>query len=70
MKGSHCTPEEALQIGRELRIARIVAMHWGTMRLTDEPPFEPPERFRAALPRPATPPRTAWVMRIGETREI
>ena len=48
MQGSHATPEEALQIGRELRARRIVGMHWGTIRLTDEPPFEPPERFRAA----------------------
>ena len=48
MQGSHATPEEALQIGRELRAERIVGMHWGTIVLTDEPPFEPPERFRAA----------------------
>jgi N-acyl-phosphatidylethanolamine-hydrolysing phospholipase D len=70
MKGSHCTPEEALQIGRDLRIRRIVGMHWGTVRLTDEPPFEPPERFRAALPAAGYAAEDAWVMRIGETREI
>lgn len=48
MKGAHCTPEEAVAIGTTLGAGRLVAMHWGTIRLTDEPPFEPPERFRAA----------------------
>jgi L-ascorbate metabolism protein UlaG (beta-lactamase superfamily) len=70
MQGSHCTPEEALAIGRELRVRRIAAMHWGTVRLTDEPPFEPPERLRAALPAAGYAAADAWVMRIGETRDI
>lgn len=48
MKGSHCSPEEAVAIATTLGAGRLVAMHWGTIRLTDEPPFEPPERFRAA----------------------
>ncbi|MCS6780458.1 MAG: MBL fold metallo-hydrolase, partial [Geminicoccaceae bacterium] len=48
MKGSHCTPEEAVAIGTTLGAERLLAMHWGTIALTDEPPFEPPERFRAA----------------------
>ncbi len=54
MQGSHATPEEALQIARDLRALRLVGMHWGTIRLTDEPPFEPPVRFRAAAAPPAT----------------
>jgi L-ascorbate metabolism protein UlaG (beta-lactamase superfamily) len=48
MKGSHCTPEEAVALGTTLGAERLVAMHWGTILLTDEPPFEPPERFRSA----------------------
>ncbi len=48
MRASHCTPEEAVAIGRTLGARRLVAQHWGTIQLTDEPPFEPPERFRAA----------------------
>ena len=47
MQGSHCTPEEAVRSAASGR-ARLCAMHWGTIRLTDEPPFEPPPRFRAA----------------------
>jgi L-ascorbate metabolism protein UlaG (beta-lactamase superfamily) len=70
MKGSHTTPEESLQIARELRARRVVAMHWGTIRLTDEPPFEPPQRFRAAAPAAGYGTDDAWLMRIGETRAI
>ncbi|HSA79671.1 MAG TPA: MBL fold metallo-hydrolase [Geminicoccaceae bacterium] len=70
MRGSHTTPEESLQIARELGARRVVAMHWGTIRLTDEPPFEPPERFRAAAPAAGYGPDDAWLLRIGETRAV
>jgi N-acyl-phosphatidylethanolamine-hydrolysing phospholipase D len=70
MRGSHTTPEEAVQVGRELRAARLVAMHWGSIVLTEEPPFEPPERFRRAAATAGYRDDTAWVMRIGETRRI
>ncbi len=70
MQGSHATPEEALQIARDLRARRLVGMHWGTIRLTDEPPFEPPVRFRAAAAAAGYGEHDAWVMRIGETRAL
>ena len=49
MRESHCTPEEAVQIFRDLQATRAVAVHWGTFKLTLEPLAEPPERLRAAL---------------------
>jgi L-ascorbate metabolism protein UlaG (beta-lactamase superfamily) len=70
MRGSHTTPEEAVRIGQELRAARIVAMHWGSSVLTDEPPFEPPERFRRAAQTAGYRDEATWVMRVGETRAI
>lgn len=70
MRGSHTTPEEAVQIGRDLGIARLVGMHWGAIRLTDEPPFEPPERFRQAARAAGYGDDDAWIMSIGETRPI
>jgi N-acyl-phosphatidylethanolamine-hydrolysing phospholipase D len=70
MQGSHATPEEALQIARDLHARRIVGMHWGTIRLTDEPPFEPPVRFRAAAADAGYREDEAWLMRIGETRTL
>ncbi len=70
MQGSHATPEDAVQIGRDLRLSRLAAMHWGTIRLTDEPPFEPPVRFRTAAAASGYAEAAAWVMRIGETRAL
>jgi len=69
MQPVHCNPEEAVALGRDVRASTLVAMHWGTVVLTDEPPFEPPGRFRAAANRAGYPDSRAWVMRIGETRE-
>ena len=68
MRPVHCNPEEAVGVGRDVRASAIVAMHWGTIVLTDEPPFEPPGRFRAAANRAGYPDSRAWVMKIGETR--
>jgi L-ascorbate metabolism protein UlaG (beta-lactamase superfamily) len=70
MRPVHLNPEEAVAAGRDLKASTLVAMHWGTIVLTDEPPFEPPVRFRAAALQAGYPDDRAWVMRIGETREI
>ena len=70
MRGSHATPEEAVQIAREMRAERIVGMHWGAITLTDEPPFEPPERFRDSAAAAGYASAATWVMRIGETRSL
>ena len=67
MRGSHCTPEEAVAIAGHLRARQLVAMHWGTIRLTDEPPFEPPVRFRTAALAAGYPPEACHVPAIGET---
>jgi hypothetical protein len=45
-------------------------MHWGSIVLTDEPPFEPPERFRRAAQTAGYRDEATWVMRVGETRAI
>ncbi|MDH3658982.1 MAG: MBL fold metallo-hydrolase [Alphaproteobacteria bacterium] len=70
MQGVHATPEDAVQIGRDLGIKRLVAKHWGTIQLTDEPPFEPPGRFRTAARTAGYADEDVWVMKIGETRAI
>jgi N-acyl-phosphatidylethanolamine-hydrolysing phospholipase D len=49
MRGAHMNPEDAVQAYRDLGgCGAFVGMHWGTFRLTDEPPLEPPERARRA----------------------
>jgi N-acyl-phosphatidylethanolamine-hydrolysing phospholipase D len=68
MQFVHTTPEEALRIGLDVRAQRIVAMHFGTFDLADEPLDEPPQRFRAEAERLGLGSDRAWVMSIGETR--
>lgn len=48
MQAGHCDPDEAVAIGRIMGARRLVPMHWGTIQLTDEPVFEPPELFQHA----------------------
>ena len=70
MQPVHTTPEQGLQVGLDLRAKSIVACHWGTIELSDEPHFEPPIRFLADAEKRGLPKDTAWVMKIGETRPI
>ena len=70
MQGSHCTPEEAVALGRDLGAKRLAAMHWGTIRLTDEPAFEPSGRFASAADAAGFGPEAVWLMAIGETRML
>lgn len=48
MRSSHMNPEEAAQACRDIGAEKMVGMHWGTFRLADEPPLEPPRRAREA----------------------
>jgi N-acyl-phosphatidylethanolamine-hydrolysing phospholipase D len=70
MKVNHCTPEEAVAIGRHLGARALCAMHWGAIRLTDEPITEPPGRFRAAASAAGYPPERALALRVGETHRL
>jgi N-acyl-phosphatidylethanolamine-hydrolysing phospholipase D len=70
MRGSHCTPEEAVAIARALGARRCCGMHWGTIRLTDEPPLEPPARFKAAAAAAGYPSDAVWLLAQGETRML
>jgi L-ascorbate metabolism protein UlaG (beta-lactamase superfamily) len=70
MQGSHCTPEEGVRIGREYGARRVCGMHWGTIQLTDEPPFEPPGLFKAAAAAAGYVDDDAWTLAIGETRPL
>ena len=65
---THVTLEDAVRIGVDVNARRLVASHWGTFNLADEPPAEPPARFRAAALAAGYSDPQAWVLRIGETR--
>ena len=68
MRPVHCDPEEAVSLGRDVGATTLVAMHWGSIVLTDEPAVRACGRFRAAASRAGFPDGRAWIMRIGETR--
>jgi len=65
---SHLTPEEAVKVAMETKSDVAVAMHWGTIELSDEPPWEPPVRFKKAAQDNGISSDQTWVMKIGETR--
>ena len=57
-----------MRLGKQIGARALAAMHWGTVVLTDEPPFEPPVRFRAAAREAGYADEDVWILRIGETR--
>lgn len=68
---SHVTPEEAVSIGNDVHANTLIASHWGAVSsLSDEPPFEPPNRFRVAGTSSGFSERALWVMKVGETRSL
>jgi L-ascorbate metabolism protein UlaG (beta-lactamase superfamily) len=68
MQPQHMGPEEAVRAFDLLGARTLVAMHWGTYKLTDEPVGEPPERLLAAWGERDRPRRRLWILDIGETR--
>ena len=68
MEASHATPEEALSIARDIGAKAAVGMHWGSIMLTPEDPFEAPMRFRAAALEQQYGKANAWIMQVGEVR--
>jgi L-ascorbate metabolism protein UlaG (beta-lactamase superfamily) len=70
MHMNHCDPEEAVRLARDLGASHVLAMHWGSIVMTEEPPFEPPIRFRAAAEAAGYGRNEAWLPRIGETRAL
>ena len=49
LHSQHCSPEEAVQIHRELRSKCSLGIHWGTWPLANEAFFEPAFRLKNAL---------------------
>jgi N-acyl-phosphatidylethanolamine-hydrolysing phospholipase D len=64
----HVNPEEAVQAALDVGARRILATHYGTFDLADEPVDEPPRRFLAEASLRGLGEDRAWVMPVGETR--
>lgn len=73
----HVDPEEAVQIYQDLvaphagtPLPLMLAIHWGTFRLTDEPMDEPPQRTAARWQAARLDADRLWIARFGETRPL
>ncbi len=69
MQPQHMNPEDALDAFELLGARTLVAMHWGTFILTDEPSQEPPARTREGFVKRWSEDRL-WVLDVGETRAL
>ena len=70
MEAQHMGPEDAVEAARLLAARHLVAMHWGTFRLTDEPTAEPPIRARARWLEQGGDENLLWILDVGETRRL
>lgn len=75
MQPLHLNPEEAVRAYQDLSGSNggggvMMAVHWGTFKLTLEPMDEPPARVRRAWQAAGLPPQGLWVPRHGETRLV
>jgi L-ascorbate metabolism protein UlaG (beta-lactamase superfamily) len=70
MEPQHMNPEDAGQAFERLRARHLVAMHWGTFKLTDEPIGEPPTRIARYFADHAIDPKSLWILDVGETRSL
>jgi L-ascorbate metabolism protein UlaG (beta-lactamase superfamily) len=67
MAKQHMNPTDALDAFRDLGARRMIAMHWGTFKLTDEPLDEPPRLFREEAAARGLSEEVARVAAVGET---
>ena len=70
MEPQHVDPVEAGRAWEALRARNLLAMHWGTFRLTDEAVGEPPERLRAFWAERGHDPSRLWILDVGEARAL
>jgi Predicted Zn-dependent hydrolases of the beta-lactamase fold len=73
MRPVHMDPEEAVAAAGMLAGSlpeppSVLATHWGTFKLTDEPLSEPPVRMQRAWAEAGFPPKRLWILAPGETR--
>ena len=70
MQASHCTPEEAVRITSMLGSSNILSMHWGTIRLSAEDPWDPPKKFYIAAKKAGYNEDQIWKLPIGGTKSL
>lgn len=66
MHGSHCIPENCLQLGLDIQAQTMIPMHWGTVRLGTEGLLVPGQAFLNAAKALNVEDRVK-LLRVGET---
>ena len=66
----HTTPEEALNVAKDLRSKKVMGTHWGTFVLSLEPIMEPPVRFKASAEKYGFKKEDAIIFKIGEINSL
>ena len=66
----HATPEEALQIGKDLKSKKIIGMHAFTFVLSLEPVWEPYQRFKDGAQKYGFKKEDAVIFKIGEVKKL
>ncbi len=66
----HTNPEEALNIGQDLKSKKILGMHWGTVVLSLEPIFEPPKRFKDSASQYGYKDNDVIIFKIGQVEKV
>jgi len=70
MAPQHIDPVEAARAWQALGARHLLAMHWGTFRLTDEAIGEPPARLRAYWAEHGLDPARLWIVDPGAPRRL
>jgi L-ascorbate metabolism protein UlaG (beta-lactamase superfamily) len=70
MEPQHIDPIEAGRAFEALGARHLLAMHWGTFKLTDEAIGEPPARLRAYWAERGLDPAGLWILDPGEARRL
>ena len=66
----HTTPEEALNVAKDLKSKKVLGTHWGTFVLSLEPIMEPPKRFKENAEKFEYREEEAIIFKIGEIRDL
>ncbi len=66
----HTNPEELLSLMRDLKVKKVVGMHWGTAILSLEPIWEPPKRFKVNAKKFGYNENDAVLFKIGEIKKL
>ncbi|ORE88123.1 MBL fold metallo-hydrolase [Aurantimonas sp. 22II-16-19i] len=70
MEHQHMNPEEAVRVFEDVGAGHAVAIHWGTVQLTDEPRDEPVERLAEAAERMGVRDRRFMALAPGECLDL